>query len=174
MIATLKHDIFDTAETFAQAIIHQANCQCVMGSGIAKDIKERFPEAFAADCRTVKGDATKLGRCSIAKLTLANQAIYPNLLYIVNLYGQNHYSTDIRHTSYDALAAGFERIYKWSIQKGIAQLAVPYRMGCNRAGGNWHIVKGIMEGIFGDDQEICLTICENPAIGRELMNKESR
>jgi O-acetyl-ADP-ribose deacetylase (regulator of RNase III) len=174
MIANLQHDIFDTECTHAQAIIHQANCQCTMGSGIAKDIKARFPEAYEADCKTKKGDSSKLGRASIAPLSGANRLLYPNLLYIVNLYGQDTYGLEQRHTSYDALADGFERIYKWAVKRDVKRLTVPYRIGCNRAGGNWKIVLGIMDAVFGDDEDICLTVCENPAIGREVTNKESK
>lgn len=36
-------------------IVHGCNCQCAMGAGIAKSIKETFPEAYKADLATTKG-----------------------------------------------------------------------------------------------------------------------
>lgn len=42
-----------------QAIAHQANCFNTMGSGVALAIKNAFPEAYEADCKTVKGDKKK-------------------------------------------------------------------------------------------------------------------
>jgi O-acetyl-ADP-ribose deacetylase (regulator of RNase III) len=174
MIISVQKDIFDTANTGAQAIIHQANCQCTMGSGIAKDIRARFPEAYEADCKTKKGDASKLGRSSIAPISDDKKAQYPHLLYIVNLYGQFNYGLDERHTSYDALADGFKRIRDWAIGKKLKLLSVPYRLGSNRAGGDWQVVRAIVESVYANDPALVLMICENPAIGREVANKESK
>lgn len=63
-------------------IVHGANCFCTMGAGIARQIRDQFPEAYAADCATVKGDRTKLGTYSAAKI---------GELTVVNAYTQYHY-----------------------------------------------------------------------------------
>jgi O-acetyl-ADP-ribose deacetylase (regulator of RNase III) len=47
-----------------EVIIHGCNCQCVVGAGIAKAIKQTFPEAYNADKATAKGSRTKLGSLS--------------------------------------------------------------------------------------------------------------
>ena len=49
-------------------IVHGCNCQCTMGAGIAKAIKEAFPEALEADKGTTKGDRNKLGTLSTASI----------------------------------------------------------------------------------------------------------
>lgn len=43
-------------------IIHGANCFCTFGSGIARQIKDRYPKAFMVDQLTQKGDDSKLGK----------------------------------------------------------------------------------------------------------------
>ena len=48
------------------AIVHGCNCFNAMGKGIALSIKNRWPEVYAADCKTTKGDRTKLGTYSFA------------------------------------------------------------------------------------------------------------
>lgn len=45
-------------------IVHGCNCFCTMGAGIAKTIKNKYPEAYQADCNTKKGDINKLGTYS--------------------------------------------------------------------------------------------------------------
>jgi O-acetyl-ADP-ribose deacetylase (regulator of RNase III) len=66
-MTTLSGDLLQLAiDGKFDAIIHGCNCQCQMGKGIALSIKRQFPEACAADCQTVKGDATKLGSMSNA------------------------------------------------------------------------------------------------------------
>ena len=47
-----------------EVIIHGCNCQCAMGAGIAKTIKQAFPEAYDADKATAKGSRRKLGSMS--------------------------------------------------------------------------------------------------------------
>jgi len=42
-------------------IIHGCNCFCTMGAGIAKLIRDNFPEAYQADLETVVGNKEKLG-----------------------------------------------------------------------------------------------------------------
>jgi O-acetyl-ADP-ribose deacetylase (regulator of RNase III) len=53
-------------------IVHGCNCHCTMGAGIAAAIKKRFPEAYAADCATLKGDRSKLGTISQAQIERAD------------------------------------------------------------------------------------------------------
>ena len=42
-------------------IVQGCNCWNVMGSGIAKSIREQFPDAWQADQETLAGDRNKLG-----------------------------------------------------------------------------------------------------------------
>ena len=56
-------------------IVHGCNCQCVMGAGIAKAIKKVFPDAYAADRETAKGEREKLGTISSAKVTRGGREI---------------------------------------------------------------------------------------------------
>jgi hypothetical protein len=176
MIEHVKEDIFEVKKLDIHGIIHQANCHCTMGSGIAKFIREKFPAAYEADCKTKKGDLTKLGKTSIALLDATRPA---NLRVIFNLYGQGDFGTDKRYTSYDALETGFTGIRNWvrkwncNYPDFIHRLAVPFRLGCNRAGGDWRIVRAILESVFEEDKNITLLICENPAL-EPIQNKVSR
>ena len=43
MIKHVKADIFTTD---CDIIVHQVNCYGVMGSGIAKQVKERYPDVY--------------------------------------------------------------------------------------------------------------------------------
>lgn len=58
----IKGDLLKLAkEGKFDVIVHGANCFCTMGSGIARQIREQYPEAYEADCKTVAGDRNKLG-----------------------------------------------------------------------------------------------------------------
>lgn len=65
----IKGDLLQLAvDGHFDAIVHGCNCFNAMGKGIALTIKNRFPEAYAADCRTEKGDYGKLGHYSFANI----------------------------------------------------------------------------------------------------------
>lgn len=67
-------------------IVHGCNCFCTMGAGIAKTIKDVFPEAYEADIQTEKGSRDKLGGISYVVLNRNGYEIT-----VVNGYTQ--YST---------------------------------------------------------------------------------
>jgi len=60
MIKYTDGDLVRDADQF-DVIAHGCNCFCVMGAGIAPQIKAKFPEAYAADCATTAGDVSKMG-----------------------------------------------------------------------------------------------------------------
>lgn len=80
----IKGNLLDLAdEGNFDIIVHGCNCHNTMGSGIARQIAERYPQAYAADCATVKGDYNKLG-------TFTKSATHK--FVIVNAYTQYNYN----------------------------------------------------------------------------------
>ena len=110
---TIKGDLLVLAkEGKFDIIVQGCNCQNVMGAGIAKQIKEQFPDAWIADQQTLKGDKNKLGHYSIGM---------GGRLVIINAYTQ--YNTASRagedmfdyHACYEVLLKISERFGKWRI-----------------------------------------------------------
>lgn len=63
---TVTGNLIDLAEAGEfHIIVHGANCWNTMGSGIAKEIRARYPEAYEVDCATVAGDYNKLGNYTV-------------------------------------------------------------------------------------------------------------
>ena len=70
-------------------IMHGCNCHNTMGSGIARQIRERYPEAYAVDCMTTKGDRLKLGTITCVQVdnNIGGQFL------IVNAYTQYNFNS---------------------------------------------------------------------------------
>ena len=147
MIIRQNISIFDCD---AHAIIHQANCQNTMGSGIARQIRERYPEAYEADCQTTPGDIRKLGAFSWVKAKDGK--------FIYNCYSQYRYGREKRHTNYEAVYTGLSSIEQNARELGLTTLSLPYNMGCMLGGGSWRIVSVIIYEVF-KDSPIDLYIC---------------
>lgn len=152
----LKGDIF---ESDADAILHQVNCQGVMGAGLAKQVKERFPVVFKyykSLCDEDKRARKELGFSRsplLGRIQIIHKQDYligdPNIdpQVIVNLFAQDRYGKDKCHTDYGALKQCLIEVNKRFAGK---KVAIPYRMGCGLGGGDWNVVSKIIENTLID------------------------
>ena len=146
-----------------QVIGHQTNCLSVMGAGIAKQIKARWPEVFREYCDYCKSQSDKhnlLGTIQVLKTDDGK--------YIANLFGEYSFCESIapyeeggkpRHTDYDALKECLHRLHTWMALNDIKTGGLPDHIGCGLAGGNWDgVVYPMIKDEFGDDEDITLYI----------------
>lgn len=127
-------------EATEDAIAHCCNCYCTMGSGIAPKIKKEWPEVYAADCATRKGDRTKLGTFTKAVVENGDLTVY-------NLYGQYGYSkrdSGIRDLDYDAIFDALDAMADDVIECGGKTVGLPL-IGCGLAGGKWSVVEAMIK-----------------------------
>lgn len=65
MLKHTKGNLLDLAEQgLFDFIVQGCNCFCTMGSGIAKEIRSRYPGAWRVDQNSEEGDICKLGTWS--------------------------------------------------------------------------------------------------------------
>lgn len=148
MIKHIKCDIFESG---ADVICHQVNCQGVMGSGVAKQVREKFPDVY-------EEYKTTCNECEPYQLLGSSQFVkVNNIFYIANLFAQEEYGYDGKcYTNYDSLKNCLYAVRDYTTHSVIA---IPYLMGCHRGGGDWNIVYKMIEEVFGDsDCEVL--ICE--------------
>ncbi len=89
-------------------LVHGLSCQNTEGKGFAKSLFDAFPDAMKADHATVKGDNSKLGTYSIAKVNVCGKE-----LTIINAYTQYRYSNEnILSCDYKAMRSVFSQINK--------------------------------------------------------------
>ena len=132
-------------------IAQQVNCKGVMGAGLALQIKIEFPEVFKQYkelCKEMDYD-NLLGRCQIVATNSKD------VKYIGNIFGQASYGRGLR-TNYQALEKGLNELKVFAKDNNLL-VGLPYGIGCGLAGGNWDIVLGIIERVFGDYP---VTICK--------------
>lgn len=132
-------DYFD--DGWCDAIAHCCNCQGVMGSGIAYQIKEQFSEAYDVYKQFEKDYTLSLGTISYKDYLIGK--------IIVNLHAQNLYGYDgARFVDYEALYVSLTETRDLMLKHELRTLGVPYKMACDRAGGDWRIVESMLNVIF--------------------------
>jgi O-acetyl-ADP-ribose deacetylase (regulator of RNase III) len=127
-------------------IIHGCNCQCVMSAGIAKVIKQTFPEAYKADLATKKGSREKLGAISAATVTRGGRQIT-----IVNGYTQFHWRGPGVLVDYNAVRTVMREV---KARFGSRRFGYP-RIGAGLAKGDWRLIAEIIDTeLAGEDHTL--------------------
>ena len=146
MIHYVKGNLLDSNCDY---ICHQVNCQGVMGSGIARQIRERWPEVYERYLCFYshwQDPDEQLGEADFIKLSDEDR-------YVINMYSQASYGYDgRRYTSYDAFAYALETI-RVSVPEGYT-IGFPKNIGCGLGGGNWKVISALIEEILGEDFEV--------------------
>lgn len=134
----------DLLKTDYNILCHQVNPFGIMGAGIAYQIKSMYPAVFEQYknlCRCNMDPGELLGVVQLVKVK--------NTQYIANIFSQNGLGRFKNLTNYTELELALSKI------KGIAKernlsVALPRKMGCDLAGGNWDLVYDIIERVFDD------------------------
>jgi O-acetyl-ADP-ribose deacetylase (regulator of RNase III) len=133
MLKHAKGNLLDMAEAGDfDVIVQGCNCFCTMGSGIAKEIRERFPDAWQVDYDTEMGDMLKLGTWTSAvdKFTIINA---------YTQYGTSKQGEDVfEYGSFEVILKKLAFVYP-NVRFGF-----PY-IGMGLAGGDKEVIMVLLE-----------------------------
>jgi O-acetyl-ADP-ribose deacetylase (regulator of RNase III) len=148
MVKYVKGDLLDSDCDY---ICHQVNCQGVMRSGIAKQIRERWPEVYESYKRLYDIDRYDGTYDLLDKIDISH--IHNDNRHVINMFAQNLYGYDGgRYTSYDAFDICLRRI-KNNVPHG-SRIGFPKNIGCGLGGGNWKVISALIEEILGEDFDV--------------------
>ena len=135
----------DLLKASEDIIGHQVNCKGVMGSGVAKLIKEKYPEAFAFykdKCNATVDKQELLGVCQLVESAKGKT--------VANLFGQLKYGRGKeQYTDYAALEGALIDL-KNRAMKTNSSIALPFNIGCGLANGSWDVVSKMIDEIYSD------------------------
>jgi len=137
-VEIIKGDLF---ETDCQVIGHQVNCKGVIGSGVALQVRKKYPIAYRH----------YLARSEISNVfgTVGVVKVSDNL-HIANIYSQDSYGYDgEQYTSLIAFENALKLLNRTMRQIGLTSVALPYKIGCVRGGADWNMVSSIIEKTLG-------------------------
>jgi O-acetyl-ADP-ribose deacetylase (regulator of RNase III) len=154
MIEMVKTDLLNsTIPLFG--IVQCNNCFGVQGAGIALQIVRKFPKVLEDDKAFPYSAKERLGNFCLSAVNSEDSTIK----YVGCLYAQYRYGRGERHLNYEALYTSFFVFCEsWNRRFTNKCFGIPYKMGCNLAGGNWNIVYAILNECvneFGLKAVIC-------------------
>lgn len=143
MLKHVKGDLIKLAKAGKfDIIVHGCNCQNTMGSGIAKQIKDNFPDAFVADTtydKALKDNRyQKLGNYTLSTFNDGDHCFF----HIVNAYTQFDYlPRNVDHFEYASFAVILQKL---ADSYGQCNFGFPY-IGMGLAGGDKDTIIQILE-----------------------------
>jgi O-acetyl-ADP-ribose deacetylase (regulator of RNase III) len=149
MIKVVKGDLLDMKRGI---LGHQVNCQGVMGSGVALQIKNMYPLAFTEYKSLVDEYVEEGEEWRKYLLGQVNGVKVSDDLYIANMFGQLRYGSDGgKYTSEEALFRCFKTVRK-TAEKLDLPVYLPYMIGGYRGGGDWRLIEDyLLEAFDGYD-----------------------
>lgn len=103
----------------------------VMGAGLAKQIRDKFPRVYEQYRRAYERDQLALGKIQVVRVT--------DTLSVANLCAQEKFGREkIQYTDYPALETCLEKLATWKTEhRPNADIYFPKNMGCGFGGGQW-------------------------------------
>lgn len=140
-IKIMKGDLLTTDATY---ICHQVNCQGKMRSGVAKQIREKYPKVFDSYTKFLEREGSPEKALGHIDLVLC-----PDKKIVLNMFAQLKYGYDgkqyTNHKAFELCLVEIKRL----IPKNEV-IAMPYKIGCGLGGGDWDIIKNSIEDILRD------------------------
>lgn len=124
-------------------IMHQVNCQNVMGAGVAKAIYLKHPLVKQAFHDLAKKEPynTPSKRFGLVQPVRINEQ-----LIVLNSFSQLYYgrNKNIKYTDENTLIKNLKKLDVYAKERNLPAY-VPEKIGCNLANGNWNKIKDFIE-----------------------------
>lgn len=143
MITIKNGNLFDAPNGI---ICHQVNCKGIMGRGVAKTFKEKYPITFkyyAAVCDDYDSDEL-LGNI-VFRAELDGK--WTCCMFAQDDWRGQGCKTD--YAAFDECCDALKREIK-ALHLGSITINMPYRIGAGLGGGDWNIIYSILEEEFKD------------------------
>jgi len=127
-------------------ICHQVNAKGVMNSSVSQQLKMKWPVVYADYDLAYRKQELRLG--SVVHTNIKQKDFK---LQVASLCGQRDYGTvRVRYTVYKAFAKCLEKLVMWhaSCLQGKLPVYFSYKIGCGFAGGEWAVIKPLIEECF--------------------------
>lgn len=133
MIRYVKGDLLGAEQ---KIIIQGCNSMGVMGSGLARQIRSRYPNVYEIYALRYKTFGLELG--DIIPVATVDGKI------IVNAITQKYYGRDDKvYVSYDAITTCFTKLNERALDWEVSEMALP-KIGAGLGHGDWILIEEII------------------------------
>lgn len=148
----------DILEVEKGVIIHGCNAQGVMGSGVAKQIKAKYPGAYLAYRKEWQSRKLKVGDTIWYEVN--------SELFIINAITQEYYGRpgpgeeQIKYASVEGIQTALRETFKLIQGTGLEKKIYIPKLGCGLGGLNWNDeVEPAVRKVIGEFEDYMVWIC---------------
>ncbi len=153
MLKYHKGSLLDTTDKF---IIHGVNCQGVMGSGVAKALRDRWPDVYDDYIKFIEYKKKNRYWAEFRTSDLLGQINVSHFFesqfrFIINAFTQDKYGKDgQRYVNYDAINSCMVEANHLLVQFNETSISMP-KIGAGLGGGDWDFISKIIKEEFNED-----------------------
>lgn len=140
----------DLLESQAKVRCHQVNCRGVMGAGLAKQVKEKYPEVY----EQYHALCDQFGSLLLGHTQFV---VCHDGTVMANLFAQDDYGTSKVQTNLAAMDECLAQVAAFCHRVN-EMPAFPKLLGCGLAGGDWGEVSGLIANYFDFKGSGCLVV----------------
>lgn len=156
----IEYKVGDILADESEALVNSVNCVGVMGKGIARQFKDRFPANFRAYHDVCERGDLKLGSVFVY---VNNMMWSPR--YIINFPTKDHWRSRSKLTD---IEMGIAALKDEIVKRRIRSIAIP-PLGSGLGGLSWTDVKPLIETALGDLADVRVTVYEPLAVSADAM-----
>lgn len=127
-------------------IVHQVNAKGVMGAGVSLQLRDKWPAVYDDYDITYRRQELRLGHNIYTNIVKNNFR-----LQVASMCAQEDYGVrGVRYTSYKAFKKCLKSLVMWHVSclQGRLPVYFSHEIGCDLAGGEWVIIKPLLEEYF--------------------------
>lgn len=129
----------------SEALVNPVNCVGVMGAGLARQFKKRFPDNFAAYREAHSNFDLRLGVMFLYDYGEDHQP-----RYIINFPTKDHWTDQSKMMD---IKVGLKALRELIVEKNISSVSVP-ALGAGLGGLEWRFVRDNIEYSLGDLENV--------------------
>lgn len=139
----ITYTVGDALESNDPIIVHGCNAQGVMGKGIAKSIREKWPNVYEVYRQEYETNGLHLGQVIFVG---ASEGFGPPIL--ANAITQDHYANKSGEpgvfVDYDAIRQCMKSVAAYCRHNAFMDITMP-KIGAGLGGGDWNVIEKIIE-----------------------------
>ena len=139
-VNSIERHVGNLLDVTTGVLVHGCNARGVMGAGVAKAVKARYPGAYAAYHHAYEECGLSVGQVIAYPVPNGNGSLE---LVIANAIIQDGYGTDRRQVDYAGVERAFVQVEHIARTFGFQDVHFPL-IGCGLAGGDWRVIEPII------------------------------
>lgn len=131
----------DILEATTEAVINPVNCVGVMGAGLAKQFRNKYPNMYRCYKDFCDHDVLVPGR-----LHIFDREVFSPPFFIVNFPTKKDWRNPSR---LEYIEAGLATLVRTLRRLKVKSISIP-KLGCGLGGLDWHDVNSLIKGYLSD------------------------